>query len=131
MKRAAAGLTLVEILVAITILAVGVIGAMTMQSTGLQATRTSEVSQRLNAAARAEIAVMRLRLGSEHWTASGTTGCTTSGAGDCSVAVSLCRADGATLDCSSTSSEPDAWAVRVTVREDGHEVKLDDIVLRE
>ena len=132
MKRTAAGFSLVEILVAITILAVGIIGAMTMQTTGLQATRSSEVTQRLNEDARSEIRVMRLRLGSETWKEAGETGCTASRAGDCKAAVTLCSTTGTDLVCAdSITGAPDAFAVRVTVREDGHEVILDDIVLRE
>lgn len=130
MRRSKAGLTLVELLVAITVLAVGVLSAMALQTTGLKATRTSETSQQLNAAARSEVAVMRVRLGSEDWRKGGTTGCSGTSVADCLVRVTPCRVAGTTLDCSgSASGEPDAYAVRVTVSENDQEAVLNDVIL--
>lgn len=132
MRRSTAGLTLVELLVAITVLAIGVLGAMALQTTGLKATRTSETGQRLNAAARSEVAVMRVRLGSEDWRKGGTTGCSGTRVADCLVRVTPCQVAGTALDCSgAVAGEPDAYAVRVTVRENDQAAVLNDVVLHD
>lgn len=125
------GLTLVEILVAILILAVGVLGAMYMQTTGLQATRTSQVIQALNADARSQLDLMRLRLARETWTAQTTGGCNISGASECSVTIQPCTVSSGQLDCSlATVSDPAAYHVTVTVRAEGDQLELDSVVLR-
>ncbi len=125
------GLTLVEILIAIVILAVGVIGAMLMQTTGLRATRTSQVMQDLNADARSQLDLMRLRLSSESWNSPTTSGCDIRGTSNCSVEIRPCLVAGGQLDCRvASASEPAAHAVRVTVSQLENEVVLDTIILR-
>lgn len=125
------GLTLVEILIAILILAVGVIGAMLMQTTGLRATRTAQVMQDLNADARSQLDLMRLRLASEIWTSPTSTGCDIRGTSTCSVEIRPCLVAAGTLDCQvASTSDPAAHAVRVMVSQSENELVLDSIVLR-
>lgn len=124
------GLTLVEILIAILILAVGVLGAMYMQTTGLRATRTSQVIQDLNADARSQLDLMRLRLARETWTTQTTGGCNIPGASDCSVTIRPCTVASGQLNCNASSvSEPAAYHVTVTVSTESDELELDTIVL--
>lgn len=57
--RRSDGLTLVEVLVALLVLAVGVIAAATMQTTALRTTNSGNVSQELTKLAEAEIQMQR------------------------------------------------------------------------
>ncbi len=124
------GLTLVEVLIAILILAVGVLGAMLMQTTGLRATRTSQVVQSLNSDARSQIDLMRLRLATEVWTQPMTGGCDITGSSTCSVEIRPCIVTGGQLDCNGSSvSQPAAHAVTVNVSQQEHSLELSTIVL--
>ena len=119
------GLTLVEILIAILILAVGVIGAMLMQTTGLRATRTSQVMQDLNADARSQLDLMRLRLANEVWATPMTGGCDIAGTSACSIEIRPCVVAAGELDCNvASATDPAAHAVTVRVSRQDQELEL-------
>ena len=65
--RRDAGLTLLEVIIATLILAVGVIGAAALQSTGLQASRTASIIQQLDADARSVSDRIRLPQPPRHY----------------------------------------------------------------
>jgi len=127
--RPTAGLTLVEVMIAVLVLGVGVIGAAGLQATALNATRTAEATQRLAATARSELDVVR---GMAFTTSEPTTThCVTSATG-CTVHVLPCLVaiDGS-LDCTlGLVAAPAAHAVTVTVRANDAELRLRTVVLR-
>jgi len=59
LHAARTGLTLIEVMIAIVVLAVGVLGAAGLQASALNATRTAEIVKQLDATARSELAVLR------------------------------------------------------------------------
>jgi len=124
-----AGLTLIEVMIAVLVLGVGVIGAAGLQATALNATRTAEATQRLAATARSELDVVRGMAFTT--TEATTTNCVTSATG-CTLAVLPCFvASGGTLDCTlAMVSEPAAHAVVVHVVENDRELRLRTVVLR-
>ena len=125
------GLSLVEVLVAVLILAVGVLGAAALQASGLRATRTSQVMQDLDAEARSAINALRVRYAAETVTVPGIHDCGPGFLNDCSYEIRPCVLSGGQLDCTvSSAAEPDAQAIIVTVSQLEHEVSLSTIVGR-
>ena len=125
------GLTLIEILVAVMILVVGVLGAAAMQANGLRATRTAQIIQNLDADARSATQLLRQRFAFE---TAGSTEPSSCGAGleNCTVVVRPCSLNSGQLNCTSSGvSDPVAQAIEVTVTSGEHEVTLNSIVLRQ
>jgi len=124
----AAGLTLVEVLVAILVLAVGVIGAMAVQGTSIRASRVAKEVQELNAMARSELDVWRARLESSVYDGPQSGNCL-AGSDGCSVEIRPCALDGATLRCDQgTVVSPVAQAVTVSVTRGERVVTLSSVV---
>lgn len=124
-----AGLTLVEVVIALLILVVGVLAVAGLQASGLNATRTAQAMQRLNTTARSEVDVWRSAAMTNE--APLTRSCATTGTG-CVVEIRPCVVTGARdLDCGVASAAVQAaHAVTVTVTDDEREVVLRTVVMR-
>lgn len=125
------GLTLVEVLVAVAVLAVGVLGAAALQANALRATRTARIVQELDADALSAVNLLRVRYADAEVVAAGRHDCGPGFQNDCSFEVQPCELLAGQLQCSSsTLSRPDAIALLVTVssRDSDHEVQLNTIV---
>lgn len=126
--RSEKGLTLVEVLVALVVLAVGISAVVGLQATGLRSSRTAQELQAINAAARSELDV---------WKASTiidpapvTRTCTMHESG-CSVTILPCKVVGGDLACSqATIEEFAAHLVSVTVRQGERNLTLRTVVGR-
>lgn len=126
--RGERGLTLLEVVIALLILAVAVLAVAGLQASSLRATRTSQVVQELNGAARAELEAWRAA--KILYTAPSTSACAVEAGLDCQVEVRPCAIAGNVLDCGAGSvPEPDAHAITVTVSRDDSDVTLSTIVL--
>lgn len=130
-----AGLTLVEVLVALVVLAVGVFAMVGLQGTSLTANRTARLVQELNAAARSELDV---------WKASAPPGadiqtrsCTLHAHGsinvdECTVRFKYCQADGVGRSLSCTAHKPartDAYLVEVDVSKNGRNLTVSNVMV--
>lgn len=132
--RADAGLTLVEVVIAVLILAIGMLGAAALQGSGLNATRTSQEIQELNAEARSELDARRLQLTTTTFSNHTTGACLVTGDFACTVEIRPCRVIGASLDCSAAVAPvpaPAAHAVTVTISTGQNDVTLQTVVLGE
>lgn len=99
------GLSIIEVVLAMAVLAIGVFAAFSMQSGSLQATRTATITQELSNIALSEIELQRAFTRDVRETATGLT-CRTSyekPAYTCSVTVHPCTYAGSTLTCNSGS----------------------------
>lgn len=122
------GLTLLEVVIAVAILAVGVLAAAGLQANGLRASRAAQQIQALNAEARSELDVWRVRLASETRTEP-TSGTCMTGSQGCSVTLTPCLLVAGTLDCDrGTVSDPDAQSVTVQVTHADRSVTLRSVV---
>ena len=124
-----AGLTLIEVMIALLILTVGVLAAAGMQATALGATRTAEVVQTLNAAARRELETARGRTIDATLPTALACG---SGAAGCGLEVRPCLIDSAgALDFPlSLVADPVAHAITVTATNGARSVALRTVVMR-
>lgn len=123
------GLTLVEVVVAILVLAVGVLGAVALQGTSLRANRTATEIQQLTAAARSELDVWRARLESSVYDGPQDGNCLASEAESCEVRILPCALSGTALTCSPGHlSLPVAQSVTVTVKRGDRDVSLTSVV---
>lgn len=123
-----AGLTLLEVVIAVAILAVGALGAAALQASGLRATRAAQDVQRLNTVARSQIDVWRGA--SLTATTLASIDCSTSDIA-CVVEIRPCALAGASLACDlGTVALPVAHAVNVTVSSSERRVALDTVVMR-
>ncbi len=126
-SHTSSGLTLVEVVIALLVLAIGVLGAVGLQASGLTATRTSQEMQRLNAAARSELDV--LRGAPMPYTSFQTRSCPTLAEG-CTVEIRPCAVVGSDLDCGRGSvAEPAAHAITLVVSEGERSVTLNTVVV--
>ena len=124
-----AGLTLVEVLIAVLILGVGVLGAAALQANGLRATQTAQVMQDLDAEARSAVNALRVRYASEVVTVPGFHDCGPGYLNECNFEVRPCVMSGGQLDCTvSSAAEPDAQAIVVTVARLDRELSLSTVV---
>src|SRR5690625_2375403 len=129
--RRDAGLTLLEVIIATLILAVGVIGAAALQSTGLQASRTASIIQQLDADARSAVSELRVQYADYAGTEARTWDCGTGYDSACSYELRPCSYSAAGLDCShGTVVEPVAYGITVRTSREDHEVVLSTIVMR-
>lgn len=121
------GLTLIEVMIAVVILAVGVIAAAGMQTSGLQATRVAKAVQELNSAATTELDVWRGSYLSS--TTPEKRVCLTVG-DDCHVEVLPCVLSASSLDCTRASvTSPVAHVVTVHVTHvTGRDLQLTSLV---
>lgn len=107
--RASAGLSLVEVTVALFIFAVGVIAAASLQVSALRASSTARTVQEVTNAARTEMELQRQA------PKSGCQAAVPEGY-SCTAEVSPCRVQGGALVCgAATSAELAAHQVTVTV----------------
>lgn len=126
--KSQAGLTIVEVVIALLILTVGVLAVAGLQSSGLRATRTAQVLQQLNAGARSEIDVWR---GAPLPYLTPQTRSCSAAEGDCSVEIQSCVVSGSGLSCDLTSvAEAHAHAITVSLTRDTKNVTLRTVVLR-
>lgn len=127
------GLTLVEVMIAMVILAVGVLAVFMLQATSLRGTRTAVVSQTLTNMAQSELQLQREF--SRHVSATVTGETCRSIADDeenftCEVRVYPCSLSGGALQCR-TGSVTDADARQITViitGRDGASVEVSTVV---
>ena len=111
--RANRGLTLVEIMVAVVILAVGVLAAAAMQTTSLGLSGSSESKQEVVRLAQTEL---KLQRNVDHATTTSSTCLSTLSSGySCAVARTSCELVSGNINCSSSVSSPQAHQVSVTV----------------
>lgn len=123
-----AGLTLLEVVIAVAILAIGALAAAGLQASGLRATRAAQDMQRLNTVARSQVDV---------WRGANLTG-TVPSASDCStsdiaciVEIRPCALSGSLLACDLTSvAQPVAHAISVEVSSAERQLTLTTVVLR-
>lgn len=114
--KSGTGLTLIEVLVAIVILAVGVLAAAAMQTTALRASSDARAIQDVTEFAEREIELRR------QFDLSSTTGKSTTCTSvapvptgyTCAVEVRACQLSGSTLSCTGTGTEADQITVTVT-----------------
>ena len=105
------GLSLIEILIAITILSVGIIPIAVMQTNALKANQTATIVKELTHLAESEITARQNKVDKD------ITTCSASLAGaSCQVAVEECTFTVATntLTCAPTSSPTDAYKISVS-----------------
>lgn len=123
------GLTLVEVMVAVSILAFGVLGAASLQATALRASTTAEAVRGLATNGSGELAIARGRT-FDH-TEPATVGCVKV-QDDCSIAIHPCRPDGTgALDCrTSPIAEPVAHALTITLTAGERSLSLRTVVRR-
>jgi prepilin-type N-terminal cleavage/methylation domain-containing protein len=112
-SRARSGLTLLEVVIAVAVLAVGVLAALGLQGTALNATGRARASQEVSKLAQAELAIRR------EMTLAPVTNqaCRTivpTGYG-CTVTVSACSLASSTFSCTGTIATPVAHFVTVNV----------------
>lgn len=113
--RSETGLTLIEVLIAIVILAVGVLAAATMQTTALRASNDARAIQGVTKTAEAEIEFRR-QIDLTATAGQEPTCKTTVATGyTCVVSVVPCSLSAAALSCSSGVSSPVADQATVTV----------------
>lgn len=119
--RDSQGLTLIEVLIAIVILAVGVLAAASMQTSALSASNRARVVQELTNTARTEMERQRefVRSGTSAAAASPTCLSTAPSGYTCTVTVAPCRITTATtppsLSCSTGTNTVVADQVTVSV----------------
>lgn len=114
--KSVTGLTLIEVLIAIVVLAVGVLAAAAMQTTALRASSDSRAIQGVTEFAEREIELRRqFDLNSA---AGRSTTCTsvtpTPTDYTCGVLVSACQLSGSSLACAGTGTDADQIVVTVT-----------------
>lgn len=111
--KSSAGLTLLEVIVALVVLAVGVLLAATMQTSALRASSDASAVQGVTKFAEAEIELRRqIDLTASAGKAPTCITSVTSGY-TCQVEVRACQLSGSSLSCSGTGSDADQ--VKVTV----------------
>lgn len=138
--RGSSGLTLIEVVIAILILAVGVLALAALQTSSLAATGTARDLQELNADARSEMDVWRARLSDPGALYPTIVDGACATRAECQVQISPCvlvngpQGSAASLDCTlSTVPDPAAHAVKVVVRnarDESRAVTLNSIVMR-
>jgi prepilin-type N-terminal cleavage/methylation domain-containing protein len=111
-SRARSGLTLIEVVIAVAVIAVGVLAALGLQSSALSATGTARASQEVSKLAEAELAIRR-----EMTLAPVTQPCraTVPAGYTCTVTVSACSLGSGTFSCGGTIAAPVAHFVTVSV----------------
>ncbi len=111
--KSSAGLTLLEVIVALVVLVVGVLLAATMQTSALRASSEAAATQGVTKFAEAEIELRRqLDLSTAASKAATCITSVTSGY-TCQVQVRACQLSGSSLSCTGTGSDADQ--VKVTV----------------
>lgn len=121
------GLTLVEVLVALLVLAVGAFAVVGLQATGLRTTGVAKDLQELNATAQSELDVWKAAalLSPDPLNRTCTMFAT-----NCTVAIVPCEVSGGDLACSSvTIANFDAHLVEVTVARDDRQLTLRTVVV--
>jgi len=105
--KSTSGLTLIEVMIAIVVLAVGVLAAASMQTTALRSSNDARAIQAVTEFAERKIELLR-----QSEPTSGTTDCSESPY-TCTAVVRACQLSGSTLIC--TGSGTDAYQITVTV----------------
>jgi type IV pilus assembly protein PilV len=126
------GLTIIEVIVALLILTLGVLGAFALQASALQGTRAAITSQGLATAARTEI-LLQSQFRRTIATPIVGESCRTPGQSSlytCSIAVYPCTGSATTVTCTNSNvTGLVAHQVRVTVTAaDGRSVNLSTVV---
>lgn len=122
------GLTLVEVMISIAVLAVGVLAAAGLQASGLQGSRVANHLQGLHAEARNELAAWRANLTTATYTEPVDGACLTDSQ-RCAIEVRPCVWLAGDLDCTQSHvAAPVAQALQVTVVDRGQTVSLRTIV---
>ena len=126
--RGSAGMTLIEVVIAVAILAVGVLAAAGMQASSLRANRAAQDIQRVNALARSQLDAWRGSVFSQ--TAPTTVDCG-NGELSCQIQVRPCTLAGAELVCTLGSvAAPVAHALTVTAASGERDVTFSTVVMR-
>lgn len=110
------GLTLIEVLIAIVVLAVGVLAAAAMQTTALRASSDAKAIQGVTEFAEREIELRRqFDLSTPAGKSTTCTSVTPMPTGyTCGVVVSACQLSGSSLACAGTGTDADRIVVTVT-----------------
>ena len=126
--RGAAALTVLEVVIALSILAVGILGAAGLQATALRATRSAQELQVINAYASSQLEAWRgLRLAQTSPDAADCSSDTLT----CTVQVRPCVAMVGGLACDvGAVPNPAAHAVALTVSSGNRELTLQSVVTK-
>jgi prepilin-type N-terminal cleavage/methylation domain-containing protein len=125
------GLTLIEVLASVAILAIVVLAALGLQASSLQGTRSANQMQALHAEARNELAAWRANLATATYLTPQQGACLTSSQ-RCTIEIRPCAWLGSDLDCTQAQvAAPVAQALLVTVAEGSQSVSLRTIVAGE
>lgn len=122
------GLTLIEVMISVAVLAVGVLAAAGLQVSGLQGSRVANQVQALHAEARNELAAWRANLSTATYTEPAVGTCLTESQ-RCSIEVRPCAWLAGDLDCTQQNvATPVAQVLQVTVADGDQAVSLRTIV---
>lgn len=122
------GLTLVEVLVALVVLAVGFLAVVGLQATGLRSTRTAQELQTINSTARSELDVWKA---STMISPSPISRTCTMFPTDCTVTILPCQVMSGNLVCSNQPvTEFAAHLVTVKVNQGERQIALNTVVLK-
>lgn len=118
-RRRSDGLTLIEVVIAIAVLAIGVLAAFAMQVSALQGTRAATINQEMSNIAQSELELQRAFARTISGPGAGLT-CRTAfeqPAYTCSVTVRACSFTAGALACGgSVTGTPAAWQITVSVQ---------------
>lgn len=119
--RSSGGLTLIEVLVALAVVAIGLIAVAGMQTTGLRGTRSATETQVMSNIAHSELQLQRVF--DRHVSGAVTEEtCRSGGYGEqyeCRVNIYPCELSSAALDCRNTTQVKNVVAHQVVVQVQG------------